>query len=192
MTCLFISYDVIGGSSANNDLKTYIKKSDLVVHFKLIDKYSKKESMLKTFSFLEYGEIIEKDKISTGIYTTYTFDIIEVLSGSYNEKTIDVKMSGGCYGGICATVSIGYDYSLAQEGVIFLKYDKTSGNYFSYAATFSAYKVGPDNILFRGEFGPSIQEIIKSVDYNKGEKPSLTLNKLKKMIFHEKNNRSVK
>ena len=84
------------------------------------------------------------------------------------------------------TVSNGYDYSINQEGVIFLKFDKTSGNYFSYDATFSAYKLGSDGILFRGEHEPNREDSSKIESFNKKQNYDLTLDRLKQQIFVQK------
>ncbi|WP_223786959.1 hypothetical protein [Marinicella meishanensis] len=179
---LIFSQDVFASSDSNTNLKTYIEKSDLIVHFRLLDKTSTEESMLKNFSMIEDGKVVQKEMISKGIYTTYTLEIIEVMSGILDAVTLEVKMSGGCYRDICATLSIGYDYKINEEGVLFLKYDKTSGNYFSYAAFNSAYKVGKNDILYLGENEPSNEnksalEALKEAHY-------LTLNNLREQVLN--------
>jgi hypothetical protein len=157
----------------------------LIIHFKLIDKSATKESMLKTFEIQKNGKVKEEDKITTGTYTTYTLDIKEVLLGSYNLKTMKVKMSGGCYDGICATSSLGYDYLLNKDGVIFLKHDKTNGNYFSYAAKFSAFKLDENKTLYRGNDQQTEKDNIKNSDKNY----YLALDQLKEEIFLKKVNK---
>ena len=150
---LIVGYNPIAISEdvfSNDKITRFIEKSDLVVHFKLNSKATAKETMLKKFTYLEDGELINKNQMSTGIYTTYSIEVLNVLSGTLKEKKIDVKMSGGCYENECISTSIGFDYFIDQEGVLFLKYDEVSGNYFSYEATFSAYKVGKNNALYTG------------------------------------------
>lgn len=183
LSTLLISLNCISSNLINSDLNLFIEKSDLIVHFKLADKSSAKESMLKTFSMVEDGVVIQKELMSTGIYTTYTLDIIEVLSGSLDKKSLKIKMSGGCFEDICATTSIGYDYEINQEGVIFLNHDETSGNYFSYAANNSAYKVGSNNILYTGENELNI-EVNRVADVLDSKNDfQLTIDKLKDEVF---------
>jgi len=187
LTILILSFQ-LNASSNPSHLNSFIDKSDLIIHVELIDKFSKKESMLLTYSINETNEVISKDVMINDIFTTYIFKIKEVLSGDYNDPTIEVKMSGGCdeEEDICLTVSINYEYSLNQEGVIFLKYDNTSGNYFSYSASRTAFKVGRNNTLYTGDQEQTEAEKFADKVINKNETEQLGIESLKQMISQNK------
>jgi len=187
LTMIMLSFHLNARSSLSH-MDTFINKSDLILHVELIDKFSKKENMLQTFSIQENGIAVSKDIMVNNIYTTYIFEVKEVLSGNYNDTTIEVKMSGGCdvEEDICLTVSIGYEYTLNQEGVIFLRYDNTGGNYFSYSATRTAFKIGRNNTLYTGDQEHSEAEKFADEVIKTSETEQLTVDSLKQIIIQKK------
>ncbi|VAW41972.1 hypothetical protein MNBD_GAMMA01-1605 [hydrothermal vent metagenome] len=116
---LLISTQSKSESTKDEQLKKFIDKSVLIIEGKLIDKYSREENY-KSYTVGKNRKIKENSEKS-GIYTTYVFEIKEVLKGKYDKKTIKVVRKGGCSEklGFCMTTSWDYDYALNQVGVYY-------------------------------------------------------------------------
>ena len=168
-------------------IEKHIEKAQLVVKGIVSKKYSKKEEyLLKQFS-MSNGVISEERVSVNGIYTTFTIEIDEVLYGSHDEKTIEIKMLGGCDDeGVCLRLSSNYDYEINNNVLLFLNYDDVNKIFQSTDNGITAFLVHKNGQLNRAADLVAYKRdnsIIKEVQNEK----SLSLVQLRKKIKEFRN-----
>jgi len=187
---LVLTITITGATNAQSELlkdsilKKYIDQSVLVFQGKLIEKYSREEN------FKNYT--INRDRVITEsstprIFTTYVFEVIEVLKGKYSKKTIKVIRKGGCSKKLdkCIKTTLDYDYSLNQVGVMFLNYRYKSTIYKSIGSYRTALILTEDDTLVSQRSFEENLNSNKITANKKGEiiyKSNLKLSHLKSLI----------
>jgi hypothetical protein len=182
--CWFIlvlfSFNVYSSFIVEVPLEEEVEEAILIIKGKVVKKYSKIEN-IKHY-YYDRNRDIKESKVKDRIYTTFVFNIDDVLYGAYENNSIEVKMQGGCYDtGICEGSSWDYDFDIEEQGVIFLKHIYKSKYFTSTAGSYSAFAIDENNNLYR-----------KSHNYhgkNKSEiKHDLSLKLLKTAINQMKKN----
>ncbi|MCB1583672.1 MAG: hypothetical protein KDI92_11450, partial [Xanthomonadales bacterium] len=168
-------------------LEKYIEKAQLIVKGVVIKKEAKEEKHLLKQYTMSNGVLSENRTEVDAIYTTFTIKIDEILYGSHDEKTIDVKMLGGCNDeGSCLNISSNYDFEVENNIVLFLNFDEVNGFFRSTSNGITAYLVHENSSLVRaGEFvvaNRNNQILSEKLQENK-----LTMEKLKTKIQDVKN-----
>lgn len=179
---LFYSVTVNSSIIQKQPIEKYIKKSDLIVRGEVIQKYSNYETHWLEDVIMNNGVLSKELKEVNSIYTTYVIVVEEVLHGSYEKKTIEVKMLGGCDNkGVCLQLSSNYDFNLKKDVLLLLNYDETNDIYRSTSNGITAYLVHKDGLLeSAGDF------VVLDDDYKiineKIKDNNLTIEKLKSKI----------
>lgn len=192
---LFVSQQIFAFTIIEVPLEEEIKESVLIIKGKLLNKYSEEEN-IKQYYYDRNGEIKESGVKNT-MYTTFVFTIDEVLYGTYESSTIEVKMQGGCdETGICVHDSTNYNYDKNEDAIIFLKKIFRNEQYMSTAGSFSAFTINEKNIInrkYHQTYGENIKQNYIFVN-SKGKiqtKEYITINELKSTIV-KLINKSVK
>jgi len=168
-------------------IEKHIEKAQLIVKGIVSKTSSKKEEyLLKQFTMS--NGVISEDRISVnGIYTTFTVEIDEVLYGSHDKKTIEIKMLGGCDDeGVCLRLSSNYDYEINNNVLLFLNYDDVNNFFQSSENGITAFFVHKNGQLDRAADLVAYKRnnsIIKEVQNEK----SLSLVQLKEKIKEFRN-----
>jgi len=173
-------------------LENDIIDAELIVRGKLVNTFSRSENIPRTMQDGNH-EILEH--IPSSIFTTYIFNVEEVLKGKYEKENIKILMLGGCDDelGMCVEYSFNYYYEVGEQAVIFLT--KSNNNYYkANEGAKSAYSIKNNNILIRkssGEYNYEEEYSNKlSVSNDKKiiRKNKLTIEGLKTKISDWKNN----
>ncbi|MCF6225627.1 MAG: hypothetical protein L3J22_04900 [Xanthomonadales bacterium] len=119
---IFINPVCLASTSPKASLDDLIKKSELIFIGKVVNKkYLKKELMERSNHELSLGEFI---------YTEYTLEINELLSGIFEKNQMSILVSGGIYDGIGETSSNSYELSDGEELVIFASYNELDEHFY--------------------------------------------------------------
>jgi hypothetical protein len=165
-------------------LPVQIEIAEVIFDGILIDIYSQKEpEIINQISRYENGNIIETFDSPPQIYTTYVFEIKNILKGEYFDEQIEIKMLGGCDKETddCVNYSFNYGYKLNDRAVMFVNLNKRN-NYYKRSGYSSAYTLkGSLGLLTRSGYITYFQELD---DNNKVvSKEVLTLDILKNEIY---------
>lgn len=164
-----------------------IEKAEIIFEGVLIEVYSQREPDIKNqASQYKDGNVIKTWDMPPQLYTTFVFEVKDILKGEYFDDHIEVKMSGGCDDdtNMCVSNSTGYGYKINDRAVMFVSLD-IKNNYYKRSDYSSAYTVkGSLGLLTREGYITYHQEIDKN---NKREiKDVLTLEILKNEIYELK------
>jgi hypothetical protein len=195
MGLILLTNDVYSSLMIEVPISEEINESTLIIKGKIVNKYTKMEN-IKQYYYKRNGEIAES-RIKEFLYTTFVFDIDEVLYGSYQNKTIEVKLQGGCHdNGICESSSWDYDFNKGEKGVIFLKNIYRSNHYMSTAGSYSAFFLTENEFLNRKSNLNNEGKVIINQRYltidNSGKtivKSKLSLEELKSIIKLKQNSK---
>lgn len=141
----FISFNL----HASPSLIEEINDTQLIIKAKLIKKHTEYETGPQ--HYIDYtGEVI-RTIIEKTLMTTFVFSVDEVLKGKHDEKTIIVKMDGGCdTSNHCESFPWNYNYEINEEGVLFLRHKyKNEQLYIAPEASYSVFAIGENDSLIR-------------------------------------------
>lgn len=166
-------------------LSVQIEVAEIIFEGVVVDVYSKREPKIKSqASKYKDGEVIKTWDLPPGIYTTFVFEIKDILKGEYLDNQIKVKMPGGCDEDTndCVSLSTGYGYKVNDKAVLFVSLNKKN-NYYKRSDYSSAYTLkGSLGLLTRDGHITYLQELDKNREIIM--KDVLTLEVLKNEI-HE-------
>lgn len=152
-------------------IKEDINEASLIVKGKLIDKYVKQESL---------------DGIRYKVFTTYVFEIDDILKGEYSKNTINVKMFGGRdeKAGKWDSNPFSYKYNIDDTAVLFLANYKNTKFFKVTQSSNTAFLVDEKNNLFRffDSNAKSSSYVTRGKKNNFVDKQNLNLKTLKKII----------
>jgi hypothetical protein len=118
-----------------------IELAEIIFEGVVVDIYSKREPGIKSqMSQHKDGQVIKTVDLPTKLFTTFVFEIKDVLKGDYHDNVIEVKMHGGCdeSKGICVSISTNYDYKINDKAVMFVSLN-TNNNYYKRSNYSNAY-----------------------------------------------------
>lgn len=129
-------------------IEKYIEKADLIIIGKVSDIEMFEETLLFDDLTMSNGVVSEALKEVTSIYTTYTIEIDEVLSGLFTNKIIKIKVLGGCSdNGECVSLSSNFHFAKENKVLMLLNYDELNDVFRSTANSVTAYRVYNSSIL---------------------------------------------
>ena len=159
-----------------------IQNSDLIIEGRLMQKFTDEEHYIKNIAIYKKDGSVEKQQIvdENGIITTYVLKVSGILYGNYNNKEIEIKMEGGCYGGYCLEIGTNYELEKDKEYVIFLKFDENNNSYIASAHAYSVFELLDNKVLKRmtDSFIPNIIDKVENDDSNQ----ELTVKGLEELI----------
>lgn len=150
-----------------------ITKSGVIFIGKTIDRYEQMESIQ-----------LDKDNSIEQVYTTHVFIIEDVLKGHFDDKTISVKLRGGCDEGLgkCGKYNVNtyyFEEEPLERVLLFLSYDKLNNFYYSTYDNKSAFLIhGSIEVITDTEWVP----IFAPTNKEKTDEDTITLDILKNKI----------
>ena len=125
-----------------------IDEAVLIIKGTLDRKFTKIES-IKMDYINKNNEIMYS--VPESIYTTYIFNVEEVLKGKYINPKIEVKMFGGCVENICDNYSFTYNYQIGEQAVLFLHYFPNTKIFKVTQSAKTAFRFDNNNLIRKSE-----------------------------------------
>ncbi len=182
---LFVLFFSLNAHSSGvwKPLPETIEIAEIIFEGVLIDVYSKREPGIKSqMSQYKDGQVIKTYDLPPQLFTTFVFEIKDILKGDYQDRLIEVKMPGGCdqTTNMCESFSFGYGYKINDKAVMFLSLN-TKNNYLKRSEYSSAYVLkGSHGLLLTEGHITYLEEKNDNNEYVLND--VLTLEILKKMI----------
>jgi hypothetical protein len=164
-------------------LEEEIEDSELIIQGHVIDTFTRREK-IKNYNYNSRDKKIRESSNAHPIYTTFVFHVDEVLKGDYSRETIDVKMYGGCLSETeCEIDRTQYNYTVGEQGVVFLKRIFRSEHFRSKSGSYTAFSIHDGQILTRKMLNGFEKVHSLSIQAEKEENDTaLTLSSLKSLI----------
>ena len=143
VVALLFNFKANSSTTIWKPLSEKIEIAELIFEGVLIDVYSQKEpEIINQISRYENGKVIETFDSPPQIFTTYVFEIKNILKGEHFSDHIEVKMLGGCdkEKEDCVNYSFNYAYNINDRAVMFVSLNKRN-NYFKRSDYSSAYNI---------------------------------------------------
>lgn len=174
-------------------LPAQIEVAEIIFEGVVVDVYSKREPKIKSqTSQYENGKVIKTWDMHHQLFTTFVFEIKDILKGEYLDDQIEVKMPGGCDEdtNICVSSSSSYGYKVNDKAVMFVSLNKKN-NYYKRSDYSSAYTLkGTLELLTRDGHITYVEELDKNRKIVL--KDVLTLEVLKNEIYKLEIQKTIK
>ncbi|MCX7546149.1 hypothetical protein [Marinicella gelatinilytica] len=157
-------------------------EAELIVTGEIIEKDYVKKETLKNWSIRNpvTGQMETKSEIKMGVFTDYELHLDEIFKGSIKADIIHIEESGGCYDGICATASTGYQYEIGDQVFILLKKRADRPFYQSTRQGYTAYYLSDDGRIYKSH---ESLEIINGAGFERSPPPEPeTLEEIEAML----------